>query len=327
MDPDGSSRKTTDAAPTLPKRPMSVIEIKPPRPAPAQRPALLGPEPVSAHSLWNRLPPDARRHLVGAARWARRSRARIAWGAVVVAVVVLVLFVVAAQLAQSEPSWWRGASMRTTSMQDLARRVENGAITHITADHQGGTAEAVEWPVKLSDDGANAWLNLRLPVWLPRLTADSFEDVTNARGEVVESRPVDGVTWPDSVEEIRVAFVNDRFRIGARVRTGEGTRVFGATLAPRIDDEGSLWMEATSVSVGKIGMPAWFVFGDDGGKLRDYLPESLLDSAQGQAIFSKLAGKTPMFDDAVIRIGDGRRVRLLSLEVASDSLVAWFRTE
>lgn len=316
---------------------MGVIEIKPPRPGPRvrgepdlaslERPALLGPSPVSAISLWHRVPPRTRRKLVLAARWGERYRVRIAWVFTMLAagVAALVLFVMT--LADSEPRWWDSASMRTMAMTDLARRVENNAITHITADHQGATAEAVEWPVKLTDDGANAWLNLRLPVWLPRLTAESFEDVRDERGMLIERQPVGGVGWPESVEELRVAFVDGRFRIGARVRTIDGTQIFGATLAPEVREDGSLWMRATTVSIGRLALPAGLVFGRDGGTLRDRLPQALADSAEAEAIFSKLAGESPMFQDAVIRLGDGRRVRLLSLDVASDSLVAWFRTE
>ncbi len=321
---------------------MSVIEVKPPKPKRAQqprrdrpepdlssleRPGLLGPEPVSPGSLWRRLPPPTRRRVVRTARWAARSRGKITWGFVIAVCAAAVAGLAVMTMADAEPRWWSGASVRSIEMADLARRVENGAITHITADHQGATDEAVEWPVKLSDDGANAWLNLRLPVWLPRMTAEEFVDVRSASGALVERRPVGGVRWPESVDEVRVAFVDGRFRIGARVRTGEGTRVFGATLAPEVRGDGSLWMKATGVSIGRLSLPAGLVLGADGGALREHLPASLVDSAEGEAIFSKLAGEAPMFEDAVIRLGDGRRVRLLSLEVASDSLVAWFRTE
>ena len=318
---------------------MRVIEIKPPKPsAPRvdagaaasslEPPALLGPDSTAwVGSVWKRLPPGARQRAARAARWAHRWRVRIAWSVAAAGCGIVALGLFAMTLADSEPEWWSGASVRSIEMAELARRVENGAITHITADHQGATTAAVEWPVKLSDDQANAWLNLRLPVWLPRMTAEEFVDVRDASGAVIERRPVGGVGWPESVDEVRVAFVDGRFRIGARVRTGEGTQVFGATLAPEVREDGSLWMKATSVSVGRVGMPAGLVLGRDGGRLREYLPASLVDSAEGEAIFSKLAGEAPMFEDAVIRLGDGRRVRLLSLEVASDSLVAWFRTE
>ncbi len=330
---------------------MGVIEIKPPRPAgrggrgkaggatpgrgraepdlsSLKKPALLGPEPVSAVSLWRRLPPGARRRMLRAARWTVRFRVRIAWAFTLAACGVVGVALMFMTLAESEPRWWSGASLRSIEMADLARRVENGAITHITADHQGASGGAVEWPVKLTDDGANAWLNLRLPVWLPRMTAESFEDVYDRRGALVERRPVGGIGWPESVDEVRVAFVDGRFRIGARVRTAaDRSQVFGATLAPEVRDDGSLWMRATGVSVGRVGLPAGLVLGSDGGRLRDHLPAALIDSAEGEAIFSKLAGEAPMFEDAVIKLGDGRRVRLLSLEVQNDSLVAWFRTE
>lgn len=294
----------------------------------SEREALSAPAPAgSATTMWRRLPPGARLRVLKSVRWLNRYRVRIAWAFTLAACGLMGAGLVLMTLADSEPQWWSNSSVRTIEMADLARRVENGAITHITADHQGASTEAVEWPVKLSDDGANAWLNLRLPVWLPRMTADEFEDIVDARGRVVERQPAGGVSWPESVEEVRVAFVDDRFCIGARVRTGDGTQVFGATLAPEVRDDGSLWMKAASVSVGRLELPAWMVLGGDGGALRNHLPASLMDSAEGEAIFSKLAGDAPMFEDAVIRLGDGRRVRLLSLEVASDSLVAWFRTE
>lgn len=337
---------------------MSIIEIKPPMPrrpepeledqsestpeptsapttasiveadAAAEHSALLG-VAGGAASVWQRLSPRAQRRVVWVARRVRRSRAGIAWLAMAVSAggILLVLVLATVSLAQGEPGWWGTSRLQVSELAELARRVENAAITRITADHQGATAEAADWPVKLTDDEANAWLNLRLPVWLPRLTAESFEDVRDDTGAVIERLPVGGVGWPESVDEVRVAFVDGRFRIGARI-TGDGdARVFGATLAPEIRDDGSLWMRATSVSIGRLTLPAGLVIGPDGGRLRDHLPASLLDSAEGEAIFGKLSGESPLFEDAVIRLGDGRRVRLLSLEVASDSLVAFFRTE
>ncbi|MEO1716437.1 MAG: hypothetical protein AAFR76_04935 [Planctomycetota bacterium] len=347
--PTPAKSSARDAASSEPAKAMGVIEIKPPRPGPRAVPnepvAYPAAEPdaetqeelaekvgsargVSAVEIWRDLPPGVRLPVLRTIRWTNRYRVRIAWGFVLAACGVVGVGLFAMTLADSEPRWWSGASLRSIEMAELARRVENGAITHITADHQGATTEAVEWPVKLSDDGANAWLNLRLPVWLPRMTAEEFEDVYDARGALVERAPVGGVRWPESVDEVRVAFVDGRFRIGARVRTGDRrTRVFGATLAPEVRGDGSLWMRATSVSVGRLGLPARLVLGRDGGRLREHLPVSLVDSAEGEAIFTKLAGDAPMFEDAVIRLGDGRRVRLLSLDVQNDSLVAWFRTE
>lgn len=219
---------------------------------------------------------------------------------------------------------------RTTEMRELARLVENGAISHITADHQGsgeGALEAVVWPVKLSDDGANAWLQLRLPVWLPKLTAGEFREVINERGEVVDRVPIDGLAWPEAVSEVRAAFKDGRFRIGASVGRGADARYFSATLAPEIREDGSLWMRATSVSIGRLTLPAWLVLGDDGGLVRGWMPPELRETAEAEAIFEKLAGLEPVFEDAVIRLGDGRRVRLLSLAVGEASLVAQFRTE
>lgn len=296
-------------------------------PAALERPALLGAERWSAGVLWRGLTPAARRRIVGAARRLARSKRATAWAAVVVLGGVVVAALVGATLVRSVPAWWGGLDLGDGRMLDLARRVENGAITHITADHQGATRAAVEWPVKLTDEGANAWLNLRLPGWLPRMTADEFTDVVDARGVVVGREPVNGLRWPESVEEVRVAFVDGRFRIGARVRSGDRSRVYSATLAPEVRSDGSLWMRASSVSVGRLTLPAWVVLGRDGGRLRGAMPEGLRATAEAEAVFEKLAGSAPLFEDAVIRLGDGRRVRLLSLEVAEDSLVAWFRTE
>ncbi|MEM9166734.1 MAG: hypothetical protein AAGB48_06885, partial [Planctomycetota bacterium] len=182
------------------------------------------------------------------------------------------------------------------------------------------------WPVKLSDEGANAWLHDRLPGWLPRLTAGSFEAVVDEDGAVVGERPVGGMAWPESVREVRVLFEDGRCRIGAMVESDGGSRVYTATLAPEVRGDGSLWVRATGVSVGRLGLPAWLVLGDDGGWLRGSMPPELLETAEAQAVFEKLAGQAPLFEDAVIRLGDGRRVRLLSLAVGRDSLVASFRT-
>ena len=298
------------------------------------RPALLGPEPVTLGGVVARvaglLPAGVRRRLVQGRRWANRRRTTIAWGFVVLLSGLGIAALVAASLAKSTPSWWTPIDYEDPELRELARLVENGAISHITADHQGsgaGAREAVVWPVKLSDEGANAWLKLRLPVWLPKLTAGEFEEIVDERGVVIETVPMDGLEWPEAVREVRMVFSDGRFRIGALVESDGQPRYFSATLAPEIREDGSLWMRATRVGIGRLALPAWLVLGDDGGWIRGSMPADLRATAEAEAIFEKLAGAAPLFEDAVIRLGDGRRVRLLTLTVGEASLVAQFRTE
>ncbi|MEM8757711.1 MAG: hypothetical protein AAGF47_08005 [Planctomycetota bacterium] len=258
----------------------------------------------------------------------RRHRHVSGWVLACVAGAAVLLVLSAATLARSTPRWWGPIDFGDPSLAVLAQNVENGAITHITADHQGATSASVEWPVKLSDDGANAWLNLRLRAWLPKLTAGEFEPVYDAAtGEYLGEVPIDGVEWPEGVREIRLAFRDGRFRIGALVEADGRDRVFSATLAPEVRADGSLWMRATRVGIGRLSLPAWMVLGDDGGWLRGSMPADLLATVEAEAVFEKLAGQAPLFEDAVIKLGDGRRVRLLTLRVGSESLVARFRTE
>jgi hypothetical protein len=82
------------------------------------------------------------------------------------------------------------------------------------------------------------------------------------------------------------------------------------------------------VGPGQLGprRPAsWVIDGDDAR--RGYVPKELRALPETTAMFKALAGEGPLRDDASIRVGDGRRVRVLAIEPRGETLRLICRTE
>ena len=99
------------------------------------------------------------------------------------------------------------------------------------------------------------------------------------------------------------------------------------TLDPQIREDGSLWMPARWVSVGRLAVPGDWVI-DHADRRRDqFIPEDLKDLPETAAMFRAFAGEAPIATDAVVTLGDGRVVRLLEMRPADGRLELTCRTE
>ena len=236
------------------------------------------------------------------ARYLRRKRALIASAAVVLIGAISVALAIGLALARSAPSWWIDVDASDPRNIELAELVQNGALSHLFEDRQSLVGGSVEWPVKMTDEAANAWMNIKLPEWFSKIS--------------------DGMTWPDSVTQLQLVFDNGTIRIGARVRTEIGTRIYSCAIVPELHEDGSLWMKAHTVSMGRLTLPAGWILGGADSHAEKYIPEQLRGTAEAEALFDKLTGKLPLFDVAEVSLGDGRRVRLLGLRVRDGSVIA-----
>jgi hypothetical protein len=248
--------------------------------------------------------------VLGEQRW-RLRRWVIGSGALLAAVVTCAV-AVAATLADQAPVWWR--TVRGDDPGALARgiEVENRAGNLIYRIRPADTAapdryQSEVWTVDLSVPEANAWLNARLPGWLASQWDESV--------------------WPSEMSEVQVEFREGLIAVGARITLGGRQRYFTATLAPEIRADGSLWLPARWVSVGRLAAPGdWVV--DYAGRRRDqFVPEDLRHLPETAAMFRAFAGEAPMARDAVVTLGDGRIVRLLAMIPADGRLQLVCRTE
>jgi len=225
-------------------------------------------------------------------------------------------------MSRSRPGWWREIDASDTAVVEAARRVENGAATQLTKIRKmdgavekmrGGASEP--WTIRLSAEDANAWLGARLRPWL-------------------ESQEVGGggkVQWPRDLERVEVRFEDGRIQVGAAVKNGadeSARRYLSATLVPELRSDGGLWMSAASVSVGRLALPPSWMLGRVKVATKEGAPAEadIAHLVQLKDVMRALAGERAAMQTAVIKIGDGRRVRLTGLEARDGALYVTCQT-
>ncbi len=230
-------------------------------------------------------------------------------------------------LAGERPGWWRDIDPRDKDVAAAAVRVENGAATQLTQIRRsepsvsgavgGGASEP--WTIRVSSADANAWLAARLRPWLESQNAESG-----------------GIRWPDDLRAIEVRFDSGRIDVGASIRphsgadeppvAGASEQVLSTSLQPEFRAGGSLWLPATSTSIGRLSVPSsWALSRAAAGAKRAGIAHARpgadpTSSPELRDIISALSGERPAMTTPIIRIGDGRRVRLLKLEPRDDAL-------
>ncbi len=261
-------------------------------------------------------------------------------------------------LSREPPAWWRPMPLDNPETRQAAVDLENGLTTLLSrgGPKQPATTPGVRttaptepatpsssprqaqpsmtttaaalaradddppqrWKMGIKASDANAWLNLRLPKWLANQDG-SFK-------------------WPEEVKELQVDFRDQRLYVGARLVSGGRERVVSARLAPEFHADGSLWMPAEWVMIGKIGVPAAWLLDDEGeigiadgdgggGGVQEEVPDDLRDLPQTQGVLLAFAGHRAVMTNPVIKLGDGRRVRLLSLDAKDGRLIIECQTE
>jgi hypothetical protein len=241
----------------------------------------------------------------------RLRRWVIGAGALAVALVTCSV-ALAMTLADQTPVWWR--SVRGDDPKTLARgiEVENRTGNIIYKVRPADTAapdryQSEVWTVDFSAPEANAWLNARLPGWLGSQWEESV--------------------WPSEMSEVQVEFRDGLVAVGARITLGGRQRYFTATIEPQIHADGSLWLPARWVSVGRLAAPGDWVVEYAGRRREQFVPEDLKDLPETATMFRAFAGEAPMARDAVVTLGDGRVVRLLAMAPADGRLQFVCRTE
>jgi hypothetical protein len=215
-------------------------------------------------------------------------------------------------MMRAAPQWWRTVLREDPSTVALAERVEksiiNSAHTQWPAEgSQAGGYRSKPWTVEVNAAEVNAWLNVRLPMWMANQKA-RFK-------------------WPRNMSDVQVDFSPGRVTIGARVRAGDASRVLTATLAPELDGMGRLYARARWVNVGRLSIPAGWVLGTAQGSARGYIPPELMRLPETAHLFEAFEGAGPLLNRAVIKLGDQRRVRILRVQAREGKLLVTCRTE
>jgi hypothetical protein len=216
-------------------------------------------------------------------------------------------------LARSTPSWWRPADPDAPGTRLAAEALEHGVVNQVHAWRPragaaggGGAWRSEPWTVSLSEGDANAWLAASLPKWLANL-----------------DKPA---RLPPELSELQVAFASGVVRIGGRIAHAGAGHTLSASVRPEIRADGSLWLAATWVRLGRMPVPASWLLEramDDASELGG----AALRSREGRAAARVLAGMEPAAREPELRLADGRRVRLLRIEAREDQLWLTCRTE
>jgi hypothetical protein len=235
--------------------------------------------------------------------------------------------IVAGWLADQRPVWWEAIDASNPRTMAVADAVENGAVDLLSRVRPSerrspGLMTSEPWTVKLTPEDANAWLAVRLPMWI-RNQSESFR-------------------WPSQVAQLQVDFRDDDIVLGVRAQTHGVERYLWVTLDPTIDESGALWLRATWVHVGRLSLPAsWFlpdslpaVTGGPGQPpasadtlVTKNIPDDLRALPETGTLLAALNGGGPVAKNPTVRLADGRRVRILGLEAQDGALYVTCRTE
>ena len=245
----------------------------------------------------------------------RVQRIAIVSGLLLIAAGSLGVLAALAMIRQS-PGWWRSVRSDDPRTIRAAQNVEDRVFSGMSAARptaEGFTpGEPGQWrsePFEIRVDAAdaNAWLNVRLPKWLANREQD--------------------FRWPEEISEVQVDFDQGKLKVGARVKVGGQEQVISATIEPQLNPDGSLSAPATWVHVGRLGVPAAWVLQHTEDNAARYMPRSVADLPETRAMLSAFLGRLPIVQNAVLKLGDGRRVRILDLRTDRGALVLTCQTE
>lgn len=217
------------------------------------------------------------------------------------------------RLAGQRPPWWANLTRRAGELNDQAERIENIVTTELhradRAEQSGETYTSTPWTLRLSDAEANAWLNTRLPRW-------------------AENR-LENFRWPTEIAELQVSFAPGSIRVGGALRSLD--RIISAGLTPSVREDGSVWLASRWMHVGRLPVPATWVLGrlqhaQAGAQTKGQPPSHAHGDALAQIALT-LAGDRPVLREPIVRLADGRRVRILSIELGEGTLTLTCQTE
>lgn len=214
-------------------------------------------------------------------------------------------------LSRSAPAWWRTIDASNPTTIGLADDLEQAVGRQLTLVRS--TAEDLrdaehwrseDWTTAIPVDDANAWLNANLPNWL-----ESDPDLPN---------------WPDDIHTLQARFTRGVIQIGVAIEHRDRTLYLSASVRPCMDDAGALWLHATSVQIGRLPIPASIMLGHADESLEQLVPPELTDKVH--TLVRLFQGVDPV-PNPVIRLGDGRQVRLLEIVPQNRRLIVTCRTE
>jgi len=219
--------------------------------------------------------------------WKSLAKRRILSSAIVALAALCTLAIgVGWWLASQPPEWWAEIDTEAPETIATSRDVENWAISTMT---QGRTGNGL-WAVTLTEEDANTWLAIRLPMW-----------VISEHGK-----------WPDGIHRVRVRFADNRIIIGADIRDPDSPtpRVIAAALKLHFNDSGAVRAQIEWTQFNRLKLP-----GAAGvSRLRTWIEEAGEADELAEQIASLLRGDMQA-DSLGWKLEDGRRITVHHLHV------------
>ena len=219
----------------------------------------------------------------------------------------------AAFLTTLTPPWWDQAVDPATNTNNHAQDFESLLVTELNRVRQGSrqapaqTWQSEPWAVAMRSQDVNSWLTFAAPRWVGNQSKSAH--------------------WPKELSEVRVRFDHDHWYVGARIKGRAFDRTITAIVLPRIAADGSLWLDAQAVELGSLSLPADLALNRAPKIIDAYLPSSVSRSPEATQLLSALLGQAPLSRQPVLKLADGRKVRILDLKSSVDRLEIVARTE
>lgn len=246
-------------------------------------------------------------------RWRRARRGLVVCTLLLIAGLTVALLAAGAMM-QKSPPWWRRVDAQNIQTVQSAQQVENGLTTLFHMERAGrpdpahpGRRISDEWRFAVRAVDANAWLNTRLPAWLTRR-----EDLS---------------AWPEEVRQIQVEFRDGRISVGVELHAAGVVRVLSADVRPEVRPDGSLWLPAEAVRVGRLPLPTALVLRGARREADAMVPVSIRQTADSDLLWRAFLGDAAVATVPTVRLPDGRRVRILGLRAQHGVLEVRCRTE
>lgn len=244
--------------------------------------------------------------------WARHG-GWVMVGAMALVAASTALVVSAARLTHAAPAWWATIDTTDPVTVQTAQDVENAMINVLNERRESDEIDAAngragaQWDIEMQSRHASVWLTTRMPAWL----ASKFQ--------------MD--EWPDEIGSVQVSFDQPYIKIGAVFRGDRSDRVLSVTLRPELHEDGSLWLSPEWVYIGRLPIPGRWLLARVEGQVDEIMPEAFRGLPESRSIFRKISGELPVAESPVVRLFDGREVRLLALQANEDTLRFTWRTE
>jgi len=198
----------------------------------------------------------------------------------------------------AEPSWWQPPDASDEAVVELGHGTEMDVIAAV---HRIRTAVDPVWHYRLRNENMNAWLAVNLPRWF----------------EHHEGRP-----WPDNISLPLVSARTSGFNIGLKLPEQIGTKILAVRVLPTFEEDGRLRLHLDRVALGRVSVP-----GAAAEALLNLAREAFHHDAEARdvdRIAAILFGEQTV--SPILRLNDGRVVRLEAIELEDQSVVFTCRT-